>query len=76
MYLKIIRPDGELFRTESCSLRDYSDEFFCTGADVIDFKFRSARGGRFVTGEYRMSLWTKIYTGEMICLGVCRFRVV
>ena len=76
MYLKIIRPDGELFRTEGCRLRDYSDEFFCTGADVIDFKFRSTRGGRFVTGEYRMSLWTKIYTGEMICLGVCRFRVV
>ena len=76
IYLKIIRPDGELFRTEGCRLRDYSDEFFCTGADVIDFKFRSARDGRFVTGEYRMSLWTKIYTGEMICLGVCRFRVV
>lgn len=47
-----------------------------TGLSLRDFKFRCTQGGRFVTGEYRMSLWTKIYTGEMICLGVCRFRVV
>lgn len=79
IYCKLVTPYGQLFTSDrfpgcpdgySCYKTVGAGEagYFC-------FSFSCLMEGRFMLGNYRLSLWTKNYTGAHVCLAVRNVEV-
>ncbi len=79
VYYKVTTPDGDVIRPKEGDCPEgFSGSIHLAGRNLMhmSFSFQSLRGGKFIDGQYLLSIWAGSYVEDAVCVKVVTLEVL